>query len=114
MDTTIPVTFEGATRRLRVLQRKGVQIGLNQVIENTIVDYTQSICDDSGVCPGVTVHYTEVGLNVTADKTNSLLTTIKAPEPEHSFQLSFRNKAPQLLRYLEEQTQAALLNHQIH
>ncbi|GAF38458.1 hypothetical protein FC83_GL003251 [Agrilactobacillus composti DSM 18527 = JCM 14202] len=114
MDTQIPLTYEGATRQLRVLQRKGIQIGLNQVIESAIVDFAQGICDEGLEGRYVTVHYNEDGLTITDDANNELETSIPAPGPGHSFQTAFRNTAPQLMRYLEQQVHDKLSKHQIH
>lgn len=113
MDAKIPLTFEGATRQLRVLHYQGVEIGLNQVIEDAVVDYTQTICNTKLEDKKVTVHYVDEALTITDNTDDHLLTTIKAPAPGRSFQLSFRNKAPQLMRYLEEQTNAEFVNHHL-
>ncbi|MFD1671940.1 hypothetical protein ACFQ5M_07530 [Agrilactobacillus yilanensis] len=111
MDAKIPLTFEGATRQLRVLQRSGVEIGLNQVIEDAVVDYTQEICETALDHKAVTVHYVDEALTITDDADDHLMTTIYAPAPGRSFQLSFRNKAPQLMRYLKESTTEAFVDH---
>lgn len=36
MDTQIPLTYEGATRQLRVLQRKGIEIGLTKSLNQRL------------------------------------------------------------------------------
>lgn len=113
MDAKIPLTFEGATRQLRVLQRRGVEIGLNKVIEDAVVDYTQAICDTKMDDHAVTVHYVDEALTITDNDNQEVLTTIYAPAPGRSFQLSFRNKAPQLLRYLQERTNEEFENNHI-
>ncbi|MCD2255719.1 hypothetical protein ACNAN0_11730 [Agrilactobacillus fermenti] len=114
MDVQIPTTYEGATRLLRSMQRKGIDIGLNQVIEDAVVNFTQSICDEGLEGSYVRVHYADEELTITDDATDEVETTISAPGTCNSFQSAFRRDAPKLMHYLETQVHEALTKHQIH